>query len=749
MKQCKVYRKDAHHECSCFKFCVYRNIIFLMFILLFVPISFAQTIVTKEIIINDIWYDETAGNLGTNTQYRTQGSTASSDGRSYLTYGNKSNPDSFFNQCASADDILKAEFFKTTRSAGTDSVIVEAYGVNGVTRTEDAGDPYSNQPCGAAFDDATDCNLSIAASFVADAVSTTYNFTATALAKRAFSEDWNNISVVIKSSNEAANNLANFEARESGVSPSFVNITCNFLEVTFGASILNNTEPKENEFINISANATSATLDFSGYIFSWDNGTGTFVNDSFVSLNPTLFANFSVVKQVESSAGTVVQFQWFLNISDGTFHSSSIESFIVENVSLDDCTDFNVPTLNFSFFDEINNSIVSADSDSTFNYQFEDLIDKQLILDENDRISFDVCINPEDITLTGDYRVLYGSTVYPQRRFHDTDAIYNNQKQTINLFLLESAQGIFIRFRVQSSTGLPLSGAKIIMQRIIAGQLTTVEIQLTDDSGIATFFSDPDSDYTFIVSLDGFVPQTFTLRPTTTEITQVTLLAIGQPGQDSIDIGTSYFFEPIVGTLNNNTNVNFTFNMTSSFRKITGCTLFLKNETTTLSKQSGTFNDTQCTIRIEFNTGTQNLIVSQGQWELNGTFNATASVQYSVISTYVGEFSLQTLINDITAFGESGFNDFTRFVFALIGIFIVVGIATGGASGIGGFGIRDDEQVLILIWTMVLFFSFIGWMNLNIQSIPEIRGVPEGYIQQYAVFILTTLFTIGALMRKQ
>ncbi len=517
--------------------------------------------------------------------------------------------------------------------------------------------------------------------------------------------------------------------------------------ITFSADTINDTSIKQGDTINVGINL-SAGSNISGYIFSIDNGSGIFVNGSFVSVTPSTSIKASINTTIVSAAGQVVKYTWYGNVTTtGKISQSSEFSFIVENVSLDDCSSFNTTSLNFTFFDEQNNSIVSANADATFNYQFGTLLDKTLILDEDNNISFDVCINPSTVTLTGDYKVFYSSSVYPQRRFHDTEAVYNNQKQTINLYLLEASQGIFIRFKTVRTSGTPLSDSKIIMQKVIAGSLVTVEIELTDDSGVATFFADPDSDYTFIVSKSGFIPQTFTLRPTSTEIITVTLLAIGETQSGSIDIGVSYFFEPINGVLSNGTSTNFTFNMTSSSLEINACTLFIKNQTATLATQTGTFNGTQCTVRIEFNTGNHSIIISEAHWQLNNTNNATASVQYNIIFTYVGDFSLQTLINDISDFGESGFNDFTRFFFSFVGIFAIITLASMDSRGKGLF-INKKEDMLLLIWFSVFFFSFIGWMTINLQAIPEIKGVTDGWLKQYLVFMLTTLGIGGFLFKR-
>ena len=79
-------------------------------------------------------------------------------------------------------------------------------------------------------------------------------------------------------------------------------------------NITNNSIPKENDVVmfNITIN-TTGNENISGFIFSWDNGTGTFINDSFVSLQSfqTNLTLVSVNKTIFNESGIIVQWQWY------------------------------------------------------------------------------------------------------------------------------------------------------------------------------------------------------------------------------------------------------------------------------------------------------------------------------------------------------------------------------------------------------------------------------------------------------
>lgn len=507
---------------------------------------------------------------------------------------------------------------------------------------------------------------------------------------------------------------------------------------TFTSSTLNNSEPKQDDVVEISVNVTSTTVNITGFVFSWDNGTGTFVNDSFIGLPLALLQNLSVNKTIETVAGSVMQFQWFVNLTDGTWHSSTIESFIVENVSLDDCSTFTTTTLNFSYYDEGNNSPIYADSDATFNYQFTTLIDKTLTLDENNNLSFDVCMNPSDITLTGDYEVASFATDYPLRRYYDTSAIYNNQKQTIKLYLLKADDGIYIRFKVTDVSGGVLPDAEIVMKRLIGSTLTTVEIETTDDSGLATFWANPDIDYTFTATKSGYTPETFTLRPTTSEIITI-ILGSGEAEQESKAEGISHFFNP-KGILANNTNYTFEFNLSSQNWEITACSLYLINESQTLSSASGSFNGSLCGASVLLNTGKQDTIIAMGYYQLNSTYNFNVTYQYSVRYVYQGQFSLMTLFDDIAAFGGSGFNAFTRTMVAFMAVMFIVGFAAMESSK-GGLGIGDETALILITLSAIWIFSYVGYFTITLSSIPDIPtlNITQAFLQQWLVFIFSSL----------
>ena len=63
-----------------------------------------------------------------------------------------------------------------------------------------------------------------------------------------------------------------------------------------------------------------------GYIFSFDNGTGTFVNDSFVSMTGTN-NHSNVTKTVNSTIGSIIRWRVYANDSTNQFNNTDIFSY--------------------------------------------------------------------------------------------------------------------------------------------------------------------------------------------------------------------------------------------------------------------------------------------------------------------------------------------------------------------------------------------------------------------------------------
>ena len=130
---------------------------------------------------------------------------------------------------------------------------------------------------------------------------------------------------------------------------------------TFTTNTTNNTAPKINEAINFSITLTDADT-LIGYQFSWDNGTGTFVNDSFIAITGTT-QNINTTKTIQRVSGTTMQWRWHMNDTAGNYYTSTTYGVVVADTAgtfTSNTTNNTAPKIN----QNVNFSIVLTDADT-------------------------------------------------------------------------------------------------------------------------------------------------------------------------------------------------------------------------------------------------------------------------------------------------------------------------------------------------------------------------------------------------
>jgi len=444
------------------------------------------------------------------------------------------------------------------------------------------------------------------------------------------------------------------------------------------------------------------------------NNTGYFVG--------TNNDNFTTNVTAPSSAGNN-PYYWLVNVDGVDFNLSEANQTVVD-FGLDNCTTYSTEAINFSFYDEGNSSPIYVDVTGTINYTANGIA-RSYTISETTADTFSICISPNYEEFTGIYNLFYSAAIYPERRFYDNNVLYNNNSVHVNLYSLLETEGIYARFQVVDSYGYPISSVQGTMKKMISGSWTTVEQENTDDSGLATFFVDPDTDYQFTFSKTGYPSETVVLRPTTSEIYTITLGSIGDDFTQPFGAGINYSFTP-TGDLKNSTDYDFRFQMTSSYWTITGCTLSVQGDGVTISSSSTSYDSDSCDITITENSGTYSTMTSYVVYSLNST-NQIVRRDYSVKNRYTGQFSLSNFIDDLKGFAGAGFNDFTRMIIAFIVIMVIVGGLSYKAE------IREPEVLIGIFIALTWFMSYIGFFTLNFPAIPNV------WIKQYILAILVSL----------
>lgn len=466
-------------------------------------------------------------------------------------------------------------------------------------------------------------------------------------------------------------------------------------------------------------------------------------NESDLISNATVNKTGNGTYQYNYTFTNLNQTTYYINATHTDLYNNSADSITltIHNFFIDNYTLYNTSTINFTLYDEGNQSLLIGNIEGTFNYSIGSIY-KTYEFDVGGINTTSICMFPPYATINTDYVLYYDATNYPQRRYYVNDGVLTNATSTLPLYLLHSNEGIYARFRVVDPYNNPISGVGCTMQRTIRGILRTIEQENTDDSGLATFWVNPDKDSLFTFTKTGYETESFTLRPTTSEIYTVTLGGEGEAEELLYSTGIAYKFSPSGINLNNNTYYNFTFNLTSSYWHITDCILYLKNGSDILIQNSTSYSTSECNIRIEYSTGNLTSITSEAIYELNQSVNKTVSVQYSIAYTYVGQFSLRNFLNDLKALRVAGFNDFTRIIIAFIVIFAIVATASSK------MGLKEPEPLIILTFVLVVFFSYLGWLTLNYDAIPNLIFMPEGWLQQYIIMIIFLLGAGGYILKR-
>lgn len=403
------------------------------------------------------------------------------------------------------------------------------------------------------------------------------------------------------------------------------------------------------------------------------------------------------------------------------------------------CFSWESPSKVFYLLDERNISAISGDMDVTLTFnKSASTTQTKTYTDFDDVFNSTICLSSPDIVIEVDYSIDYTSTGYVPRRFAQDNILLTDSQTTTYLYLLSSLDGLYGRFNTVDQFG---NNEENVLAKMTHPTNGLTEARLTDSAGTVAFWVDPDVTYNFSFSKSGFQTNNFNLRVTSTDASTVTMTEESTVDQ-SFFSGISYQFAPDE-VLVNNTPYNFTFNLTSSIWNITACTFYIKNATQTLSSSSSSFNGSRCDIGIEFNVGNQTKIILDGVYRLNNTANFTVSREYSVIYSFVGDFSLKVFLDDVRGFSGGGFGNFTRWVLALIIITVIVAIASKETATF-----REEIPALLLIWFLVMFFSYVGWFSIGLESIPEVAGMPLNWLNDWIVFIVITLGGGAYLLNK-
>lgn len=366
--------------------------------------------------------------------------------------------------------------------------------------------------------------------------------------------------------------------------------------------------------------------------------------------------------------------------------------------------------INFTFVDETNgtvirgtvNSFTSYSSiNSTFNYN-RSLTFTSSTLETN--YSFGL-IPFNDTIFTSFAAAFGGGTLYQQRNYNKVKQLSNVTTNEI-IYLLATADGIFVTFQVINTAEQPLSGVNVSAGRTISGIFTNLESGSTGDDGGVTFFLNPNFAHTITAQKAGYNTATVSITPTQSIYT-ITLSSSNATVTTNYYEGINAVILPTISTiLLNDTSYNFNITINSTFWDLQSAGFVLTNGSTTIGSASCTGTSTGCYGSTTINTANFTQIIMNYYWQVNNSF-VNSSVFWSVTEyDIVGEPILTLFKRDFQSFSRgfgTGANaEFTKALIAFMIIFLVVGSITYYS------GVYSTAAILGEIFFLSFLLTIIG-----------------------------------------
>jgi hypothetical protein len=480
----------------------------------------------------------------------------------------------------------------------------------------------------------------------------------------------------------------------------------------------------ENYKINVTANSslTGVNILFNGTSYPMtNNGSGVWsysrdlpstsfgnnsINFTFTHGSQSISPNFLTYQDVQSTIFTLCNGTYTNKFINMTFQDESTLGRI--NASL--------PLAEFEYY--------LGTGTETKTYQY---------ISTTDTPEYDFCVSPNR-TIYVDPYVQYSSSGYPQRIWNPSVTSYSHLLTSQILYLLSSANGIYVTFQVMTQIGDAISGVFITADREISGSDVRVASGTTDSAGSVTFWLNPDFTHIFNFSKAGYDDYTTLFAPTQTGYTVV----LGEPSRilDNYYQGVSWNTYPTNSTLFNGTSYDFQFNLTSTYYDVDeyGFVLRLSNGTTIEGDSTGTEGTL---LSKTFNVGNLSYIYMDYYWEINGSY-INRTQRWLVFNTENTQWSIShffTRLNSYLAVGFFGIDNFGRYLITFLILFMTAGVLSYK------YGLTSPIQVSFIIFAVVFFF------DVTLSFIPDII-LPSGVTIQNVLTFLTGLIFIVFIMKE-
>jgi len=407
-----------------------------------------------------------------------------------------------------------------------------------------------------------------------------------------------------------------------------------------------------------------------------------------------------------------------------------------------------VPYWNISFKDESTLSSINGTlQGSTFVYYLGNgTINKTLSYSvTTNSSSYRFCSLPADKPYYVLPDVHYSLTGYPTRIYNPSLLTLTNSTTNTTLYLLSSADGIYVTFITASTSNTPISGVDIEITRVLGGSTATIFSGLTDSAGSVTVWLNPNYDYTITASKTGYTTNTQTIKPTQSQYT-LTM----ETGLDDYEYvpdrkGLKWFAFPSSGVIKTTNYTLFGYNVSAKNDNLVSCKLELLNSNKTIiitSAEVFATNSTLCSVSINYSMNYSKvkgrLLVDLG----DGYKILEDDAYWSLVEYNTTGSTLLDWFRGLDELEVSYFNDdeqHREYTYILL-FFLVVMIICASLNRMG-WDIQTNGGMIFLVGILIWIASIPGFLTLSDIS-------PFAIIDKFFVAILYSMFMVGFAMRE-
>jgi len=343
--------------------------------------------------------------------------------------------------------------------------------------------------------------------------------------------------------------------------------------------------------------------------------------------------------------------------------------------------------------------------------------------------------------LNSQMQMFYDATGYQQRNFYETYLLTNSSIQQIELYLLLADAGIINIYQVTSDYITFEEDVTISAYKIVGGSETLVDMAITDGSGSANLFLDPDFTHRLTFEKSGCTTLERTENPTggTTTIKIDCGGDVGQEINGTVYDGLTWDILPALTTLVNGT-YTFTANINKTNCSISDIDFYLTREGSVVNSTS---SSESCgdTLYLSYNlpdgniTATIQLVIDEETITKNKFYTIidTSSLTGNMTSLW---YILMNL-DDIDIFGLT---QKSKTFIAFLGLFLILGYL-GMVEGLKS----ENIWGVIFIMFYLGMMSYFNWLNTNLVNSGYIFS---SFLNQWGILILGGAISIGILLIK-